>query len=195
MEQEYTPQEQAILLRLAREALADAAAGREVRLPDLGQLPRSLREPRACFITLNTQDGHLRGCTGTLEARRPLAHEVPIMTHQTALHDPRFAPVTPPEVPGLHIEISVLTPPRPLHFEDPREIPHLLRPGRDGVVLVVGGRRATLLPQVWERLPDVHEFLDMLCYKMGLPAGSWQRPDVQVFTYESIAIEEPVPSS
>lgn len=190
MIEEYTPEEQAALLKIARAAVEDAAAGREPAPLDLAGLPPALTRPRACFVTLYTADGDLRGCTGTLTARRPLAEEVSAMAVQTALYDPRFMPVRSEEVPGLRIEISILTPARPLAFDRPEDIPRLLRPGVDGVVLMVGGRRATFLPQVWEKIPDPHRFLDMLCQKMGLPAGAWRRPDVEVHLYETVVIEE-----
>ncbi len=190
MHTSYTPEEQDRLLKLARQALVAVTAGRALELPDLADLPSALQAERACFVTLHTTGGELRGCTGTLLARQPLAYEVGHMTVQTALHDPRFRPVQPAEVPGLVIEISVLTPPEPLHFESPAALPRLLRPFVDGVILLIGGRRATFLPQVWEKAPEPVMFLDLLCHKLGAPAGAWRQPGVQVFTYRTIVIEE-----
>jgi AmmeMemoRadiSam system protein A len=159
-------------------------------LPDLQTVPPVLREPRACFVTLHTRRGDLRGCTGTLVARQPLAHEVSQIAVQTAFYDPRFPPVQAHELSGLVIEVSILTPPVELRFERPEQIPRLLRPHVDGVVLTVGARRATFLPQVWERAPDPQEFLDLLCYKMGAPPGSWRHGDVHVDIYQTIIVEE-----
>jgi len=190
MIEQYSPEEQAMLLEIARAAVQAAAAGREPAPLDLDRLPPALTRPRACFVTLYTADGDLRGCTGTLTAHRPLAVEVSAMAVQTALYDPRFMPVQSDEVPDLQIEISILTPARPLAFDRPEDIPRLLRPGVDGVVLMVGGRRATFLPQVWEKVADPYHFLDMLCQKMGLPAGAWRRPDVEVYLYETVVVKE-----
>ncbi len=190
MSEHYTPQEEALLLRIAREALQQATTGAPPTLASLEALPPALRAVRACFVTLHTVEGELRGCTGTLVARQPLAHEVVQMAVQTALHDPRFYPVQAHELPHLVIELSVLTPPLPLHFTDPAEIPRLLRPHVDGVLLTIGARRATFLPQVWERVPDTYEFLDLLCRKMGLPPGAWQTPKAQVQVYQTAIIEE-----
>lgn len=190
MDEEYTPEEQAILLRIARETLEAAVRGNTPVLPDLTTLPEALREHRACFVTLHTQDGELRGCTGTLVARLPLAHEVSRVAIQTAFYDPRFPPVRAHELPFLTIEISVLTQPVDLAFEKPEDIPRLLRPNVDGVILSIGPHRATFLPQVWERAPDPEEFLDLLCHKMGLPPGSWKQPGVQVQTYRTVIIQE-----
>lgn len=186
----YSPEDRALLLKLARQALEAAPAGQALELPDLEALSPALQADRACFVTLHTIGGELRGCTGTLAARLPLAYEVGYMTVQTALHDPRFPPVQPSEVPGLVIEISVLTPPVLLDFETPEAIPALLRPYVDGVILVVEGRRATFLPQVWEKAPEPEMFLDLLCHKLGLRAGKWRQPGAQVYTYHTIVIEE-----
>ncbi len=190
MNKQYTREEEAILLRIARETLERATAGEALPLPDLTTLPEALREPRACFVTLHTVTGELRGCTGTLVARQPLAHEVSHIARQTAFNDPRFPPLRADELPNIVIEISVLTPPVELAFDTPQSIPRLLRPYIDGVILVIGAHRATFLPQVWERASDPEEFLDLLCRKMGLPPGLWNQPDVQVFTYQTVVIEE-----
>ena len=59
-----------------------------------------------------------------------------------------------------------------------------LRPGVDGVILRDGSRRATFLPQVWEKIPDKADFLDNLCYKMGAAADVWRRKPLEVQVYQ-----------
>ncbi len=54
----------------------------------------------------------------------------------------------------------------------------------DGVIIRDGARRATFLPQVWEKLPDPQSFLDNLCEKMGAAYNLWQRKPLQVLTYQ-----------
>lgn len=191
MDRVYTPEEEHILLALARDTLRAVTRGHPPPPLDLDALPPALLEPRACFVTLRRRsDGALRGCTGTLVARRPLALEVVEMTQQTALNDPRFMPVTAPEVPGLHVEISVLSPPQPLQFDDPDDLLHKLHPGIDGVTLMLDDRRATFLPQVWESYPDPRLFLSLLSEKMGRSPDAWHDPQLQVETYQATVIEE-----
>jgi AmmeMemoRadiSam system protein A len=190
MDDHYTPQEERLLLQIARAAITCAARGEVPELPALDTLPEALRAPRACFVTLHTRGGALRGCTGVLTARQPLAHEVSRTAVQTALNDPRFLPLRPDELPNIEIELSLLTPPEKLAYDDPAGIPHLLRPHVDGVILRLGMRRATFLPQVWERAPEPEEFLDLLCQKMGALPGSWRTASAEVFTYRAIVIEE-----
>lgn len=107
-----------------------------------------------------------------------------------ALNDYRFSPLVESELNGLSIEISVLTPPIPLPYASAAELPAKLNPGKDGVILSRGLRRATFLPQVWEKVPDPPTFLSMLCEKMGAEADLWRREKLNVFTYEVISFEE-----
>ena len=188
----HTDEERAVLLQLARQAITAAAAGRPLPKPDLSRLPASLTSPGACFVTLQ-RGRDLRGCTGTLLARAPLAEEVVQTAAQTALYDPRFAPVRPEEVGKLTIEISILTAPTPLDVKDPAQLPQMIRPGIDGVTLHRGRFRATFLPQVWEKIPDPIRFLDMLTQKMGLPSRAWTQKGMEAETYqvEEFAEDEP----
>lgn len=190
MTDEYTPEEQAQLLRISRQTLEVVTAGGARPRLDLQILPPRLREERACFVTFLAND-ELRGCTGTLMARRCLADEVAVTTVQTAFSDPRFPPVVASEVPGIQIEISVLTPSMPLAYDSPDDLPKLLRPNIDGVTLQLGHYRSTFLPQVWERVPDPLEFLTLLSRKMGLPGDTWRHPRLHVETYQTVRIAEP----
>lgn len=187
----YSPEAQTTLLNIARQTLLAITSGRHVPPVDLACLPPELGEERACFVTLRMRsDGLLRGCTGTLVARRPLAVEVAEMTIQTAFYDPRFHPVQAYEVPDIHIEISILTPPQPVEFSDPDDLLNKLRPGIDGVTLMLDYHRATFLPQVWESYPDPRIFLSLLSEKMGCKADAWRDPHLRVERYEAIIVEE-----
>ena len=190
MSDDYTPEEQAQLLGLARRTLEAITTGAPRPRVDAKALTPHLREERACFVTLYINE-ELRGCTGTLAARRCLADEVEQTTIQTAFSDPRFTPVTADEVPQIRIEISVLTPPQPLKFDSPNELKRMLRPGTDGVTLRLGHYRSTFLPQVWERVPDAETFLTMLSRKMGLSGDAWRLPEMEVEIYQTVVIEEP----
>lgn len=178
-----TEQERACLLRLARESIQAAVAGKP--LPELqeGEITEALRTPGASFVTL-TVGGKLRGCIGALEAYQPLADDVQEHAVAAALEDFRFRPVSMVEVPDLEIEISRLTPPVGLEYSDAEELMQRLRPGIDGVILRDGMRRATFLPQVWEKIPDADDFLSELCAKMGCRYDLWRTKKLEVFTYQ-----------
>jgi uncharacterized protein len=131
-----------------------------------------LLDPGACFVTL-TQQGELRGCIGSLEARRPLLVDVKANAVAAAFRDPRFSPLVVNELEHTEIEISLLSPMQALTFAGEAEALAQLRPGVDGVVFEFGARRSTFLPQVWEQLPDTQEFMAHLKRKAGLPASFW----------------------
>jgi AmmeMemoRadiSam system protein A len=140
-------------------------------------------------VTL-TKSGQLRGCIGNIVPAGPLYERVVENARSAALRDPRFPPVTADEVPTLHIEISVLTEPKPLPFASPDELLARLKPHWDGVVLKIGDRGATLLPQVWEQLPDKTQFLGHLSAKAGCAPDAWRGKDVSVSTYHVESFEE-----
>lgn len=183
MNEQLTAEEQKILLRLAREAIEHAVRGKTPPAIHLPSLPIRLREAGASFVTL-TVGGALRGCIGTLEAYQPLAEDVREHAIAAALHDPRFPPVRENELSSIQIEVSRLTPPLPLEYKDAADLLAKLRPHVDGVILRDGFRRATFLPQVWEKIPNPPEFLDHLCLKMGANPDLWRRKHFDVMTYQ-----------
>jgi len=178
-------EERKYLLRLARQTISNALDGMPLPEIELANLPPALQENGASFVTL-TIDGDLRGCIGSLEAFQSLAFDVRDHAYQAAFEDYRFPPLTKVEFPHLQIEISRLTPPVALNYQTPADLPRLLKPGVDGVILQDGLRRATFLPQVWEQLPQPEEFLTHLCVKMGASGDLWRRRllDVKIYTVE-----------
>lgn len=181
--------EHKILLRLARDALSLGVRGQTLPPLDHESIPVRLIEPGATFVTL-TKKGELRGCIGSLEASRPLAEDVRVHAVAAALEDYRFPSVLPEEVAHISIEISRLTTPQLIDFLDERDLLSQIQPGLDGVIIKRGVRRATFLPQVWEKVPEVEDFLGMLCRKMGAPTDYWRRKDVQIFTYQVEKFQE-----
>jgi AmmeMemoRadiSam system protein A len=140
-----------------------------------------LYEMGACFVTL-TQQGDLRGCIGTLEARRSLVADVRANAIAAAFHDPRFPPLVERELDVTEIEVSLLSPMQALSFSSEAEALAQLRPEVDGVVFEFGARRSTFLPQVWEQLPTPDAFMAHLKRKAGLPGGFWAE-DVRLLRY------------
>lgn len=178
-----TDQDRITLLRLAREALEHGVRGQPLPPLNPASLSPSLMEVGAAFVTLTIQGG-LRGCIGALEARQSLAEDVREHAVAAALQDPRFPPVQEDELDRIHIEVSCLTPPRPLAYDSAEDLAGKLRRGVDGVILQSGYRRATFLPQVWEKLPDPAEFLGHLCLKLGAEPDLWRRGKLQVYIYQ-----------
>jgi len=184
-----TTEEKQILLKLARQSIELAASHQPLPVLLLSDYSTALQQEGASFVTL-TEDGELRGCIGALEPYQPLVQDVCEHAAAAAMDDYRFNPVSPDEVANISIEISRLTVPQPLTYQQPAELLTCLKPGVDGVILRDGPRRGTFLPQVWEKLPSPAAFLSHLCQKMGAPSDLWRRKILQVFTYQVEEFEE-----
>ncbi len=166
-------EEEHILLReLAKNALQYGLQHAAVLPLETARYPRLLREPGASFVTLK-KHGKLRGCMGSLTARRALAEDVAHNAYAAAFSDPRFSPLTEAEFVKLDFHLSVLTPAVPMSFRSETDLLRQLQPGIDGLVLEDGAHRGTFLPSVWESLPEAQQFLQHLKQKAGLPAHYW----------------------
>jgi AmmeMemoRadiSam system protein A len=182
-ERYLTDEDRSFLLLLARKSIENYVNGDSIPKLELGVLTPQLQEQGACFVTL-TYRGYLRGCVGALEPYQSLAEDVREHAVAAAFQDYRFPPVQAKEIKDINIEISYLTCPEILKYENPAELPNLLRPKIDGVVIRDGMRRATFLPQVWEKIPDPEEFLEELCMKMGSQADLWRKKKLDVMVYQ-----------
>lgn len=176
-----------VLLRLARHAIARALGSAAGAAPDAPWL----KAPGATFVTL-TKAGKLRGCIGSLEARRPLGEDVQANAVAAALRDPRFPVLTAAELPEIAVEVSLLSPPQPIAFRDEADAQAQLVPGTDGVIFEYGHHRSTFLPQVWAELAAPTEFMGHLKYKAGLPPDFWD-PAVKLSRYAVVKWREDDP--
>jgi uncharacterized protein len=172
---EYSPEERAILLGLAHRSIEAALDDRQL---DLTSPNAHLAQPRAAFTSLHLR-GRLRGCIGYVLPNQPLYQTVAETARAAAFDDPRFEPVTRDEASELKVEISVLSPLRPIVPED-------VVIGKHGLVVTQGSRRGLLLPQVpvewnWDR----ETFLLQICMKAGLAPHAWRHDaELQAFTAE-----------
>lgn len=178
-----------ILLGLARQAIHCEVRGRGEMLDPPNADEGSLNQIASCFVTLKHR-GRLRGCIGHLEAQIPLWQAVCENARSAAVRDPRFDPVRVDELAELEIEISVLSEPSSVEIESPADLLAILRPGIDGVILEAEGRRATFLPQVWEKVASSIEFLEHLALKACNNPDAWKHPDTRVWIYNAESFGE-----
>lgn len=174
------------IVRIARRGLERFLREGALFQPQLDSLPRSLSQPGSSFVTL-TNHGALRGCIGSTEARHPLALDVVRNAISASTRDYRFPPVTAAELPEIRLEVTVLTNPVPLEYNDYDDLVANLHPGVHGVILTSGDRKGLLLPQVWDRLPEPDRFLEMIARKAGFPARELRNspPTIQVHVFEA----------
>jgi AmmeMemoRadiSam system protein A len=169
------------LLKLARSVIAaELIGGAEVIRP--ARPSAALQEKCGCFVTLHKNKA-LRGCIGTIEAARSLLASVEDNARNSAFRDPRFPPLEADELPAVDIEISVLSVPMALEYDDAEDLLKKLQPGVHGVIISRAWHSATFLPQVWDQLPDTKSFLEHLCIKAGLEKNSWKAGDLTVKVY------------
>lgn len=181
----FSPKEKKELLQLARASIHHGLnKGRALEV-DIDSYSAHLQEKLACFVTLN-RNGALRGCIGHLEAVQPLVKDVAENAYAAAFRDPRFPTITEPEMVGLGMHISILSPSQPMEFRSEQDLLAQIRPGIDGLILESGNKRGTFLPSVWESFPDAASFLRQLKLKAGLTADYWsEKMHVSRYTTES----------
>ncbi len=184
-----SPEEGQILLKLARIVIAEQLGLRtydkikkEFFEKKYSDYP-SFNKKRGVFVTLHIQE-NLRGCIGSLEPHDTIWQGVIENAINSAFHDPRFPPLSIDEFNKIDIEVSILSKPEKLDYSDGRDLLLKLRPGIDGVIISKGMARATFLPQVWEQLPNVEEFLCHLCRKAGLYPYEWEKGELEVKVYQ-----------
>jgi hypothetical protein len=141
--------------------------------------------PCGAFVTLK-EKGELRGCIGRFTSEEPLYQVIREMAVAAATQDTRFTPVTGSEIPGLEIEISVLSPMKKIHSIDEIIL------GKHGIYIKKGWASGTFLPQVatetgWTR----EEFLGHCSRdKAGIGWNGWKDADIFIYTAEVFAENE-----
>ncbi|MDQ1338417.1 MAG: uncharacterized protein QG617_1384 [Campylobacterota bacterium] len=145
-----------------------------------------LKKQGASFVTLKYDD-HLRGCIGSIVAHRSLLNDVAANAVSAAFNDPRFHQLHENELSHISVEVSVLSEPTLLEYEDFDDLLKKVVPDIDGLILKHNGHQGTFLPQVWEQLPSVKEFLGHLSMKAGLnPSVYAEHPTIYRYRVEAI---------
>ena len=175
-----------VLLKTARDSIEYVFRNRRLTPPDqfADRASACTSVKMGCFVTLKIGDD-LRGCIGEIEPFRPLYQAVTGRAADAAFRDPRFPQLTPAELPRVEIEISALTPAKPVATWREIEI------GRHGMTIEKNGRSAVFLPQVaTEQGWTLEETLTYLSRKAGLPADAWKSPEAKFTVFEAIVFKE-----
>ena len=147
------------------------------------ELTEGMKAVRGGFVTLHKR-GDLRGCIGEIVPRREVWKVVREQALNAAFHDPRFSPLSEDELGEVELELSILTPPKPVASWKDIVI------GKHGMVLSKGGRSAVFLPQVApEQGWGIEETLTHLSMKAGLPPDAWQS-GAEYLVFEAQVIHE-----
>ena len=182
-------------VKLARESMEAHVSGRGAEPRPPTEMPFS--ELRGVFVTINRAEEapeRLRGCIGFPYPVKPLGEAICEAAVAAATEDPRFPPVSRSELDSVVVEVSILTPPRPLVAENTKDRPSMVRIGTDGLIISRYGMSGLLLPQVATEFGmDQAEFLSQACMKAGLPPDSWLDKETEVKTFQAEVYAEKRP--
>ncbi len=182
-----TMDEKHLLLSMARRSIGYVFEANAFCPADffVSEATPTLKKKMGCFVSLHDRKSHqLRGCIGEISAFRPLYQAVTMRAADAAFKDPRFYPLSADEFWQVQVEISVLTPERPVSSY--REIVI----GKHGMTLSKNGRFSVFLPQVAvEQEWDLETTLSHLALKAGLAADDW-RNDATFTVFEAIVFQE-----
>ena len=129
------------LLRISRDTITSYLCSDTIPEIDKKLISDCLMEKTGAFVTIKI-NGALRGCIGNMKSDKELYKLIQHLVISSASHDYRFMPVKKRELPGLSVEISVLTPMRKIKNIDEIEI------GKHGIYLKKGHHTGTFLPKV-----------------------------------------------
>jgi AmmeMemoRadiSam system protein A len=150
------------LARLAVETFA--RTGQQISVPEKASV--LLSAPAACFVSIKTDMGDLRGCIGTIEpAKENLGEELIANAINAASRDPRFDPISVNELLTLRYSVDILGAAEPATFAD-------LNPRVYGVIVEdeSGKLRGLLLPDI-PGVDTTSQQVQIAARKAGIPPG------------------------
>ena len=102
--------------------------------------PPILEANAGIFCTLKLIQ-QLRGCIGYPNPDFPLGEALVKASIQSAVHDPRFEPITYTDLENIIIELTVLTPPQLIEISSPMDYFEKIKLGRDGLIAEFNQKR------------------------------------------------------
>ncbi|MFX0187482.1 MAG: TIGR00296 family protein [Candidatus Hodarchaeota archaeon] len=197
-EEKFNVEEGSMLIDFTRENI-EFFLRNDRRIPVPDEIKQKFADKYGAFVTLNkfnVSGNPLRGCIGYIEPIYPLYDVIHKVSISSAIEDPRFPSVTLKEMDDIVIELSILTPPKQIEVNDPKEYLQKIVIGRDGLIAERGMRRGLLLPQVpvdQNRNWDVPTFLSNTCQKAWLPEDAWEDLNTKIYSFQAILFEEKTP--
>jgi AmmeMemoRadiSam system protein A/AmmeMemoRadiSam system protein B len=167
-----------ILPALACRAVETFIRDRRIIEPPVGLGAQLLQREAACFVSIKTVDGQLRGCIGTIEPTQPtLAEELIANAISAATRDPRFPPVAADELSHLCYSVDVLSKPEPAQFED-------LNPAIFGLIVEdeTGTQRGLLLPDI-EGIETAAQQVEIATRKAGITPSTTTTSSLKLYRF------------
>jgi len=178
------------LVKLTRKTVEDYLNEGKLKLKET-----RFKEKRGIFISIHTFPDHkLRGCIGYPYPILQVGEAVQRASISAAFKDVRFSPLKKDELKEVVFEVSVLTQPKMINFNNPEEYLEKIKKNKDGLIIKHGLSSGLLLPQVWKQIPDKKEFLTTLCWKAGLTPDYWEDKDTKIYCFRVQAFAEREPN-
>ncbi len=195
---EFSQEDGKMLIKFARDNIEFFLKNNR-KIPITDTIKEKFSDKYGAFVTLNKYNvigNPLRGCIGYIEPTYSLYDVIHRVSISSAIEDPRFSSVSLDEMDEIIIELSILTPPKLLEVNDPKEYLDKIVIGRDGLIVEKGMRRGLLLPQVpidHGRNWDVETFLSQTCSKAWLESNAWKKKSTNIYSFQAILFEEKEP--
>lgn len=172
---------QSLLLDIARESITEVfEAQNTLNKEQLIKEYPILDEPLASFVTLYFNN-ELRGASGSVSPTKSLLEDIIYNAKRAAFQDERFEPLKTAEYLQTTIELSLLTPLKELNYKSLEDIKNSVTPHKDGLLISLGEKQATFLPQVWTQLSTFESFFEQLLKECEISDFN-EHP--QVFTFQ-----------
>ena len=153
--------DESVYVRLARETIENYIKQGKIITPPK-DLPEEMIDQKAGVFVSLKKFGDLRGCIGTfMPTQENIAQEIIKNAISAAIDDPRFPPVTVPELEDLSISVDVLSAP-----EEVKDVSQL-DPKKYGVIVSSGYKKGLLLPDL-EGVDTVEYQIDIAKRKAGI---------------------------
>lgn len=145
-----------------------------------------MTQPHGAFVSLYAMSDHgtlLRGCMGVMTCQESLSEIVAEMAKQAATVDHRFYVLKHQELKSTMISISLIT-----NLTQVTDFSTIRQ--SDGIIFEYGDCSAVTFgsKEFHDTWTYQHALTD-LCFQSSVPAESWQQPDAQVFTFNSVAFQ------
>lgn len=179
-----------ILVKFSRYVIETYFSGKTINFPEADKFT----DKRGVFVTLSLYD-KLRGCIGFPEPVYSLNRAITEAARAAAFKDPRFLPISEKELEEITIELSVLTEPKLIEVDNPKEYLDKIKIGKHGLIIKAGYHSGLLLPQVFiDYNSTPKQALEMTCQKANLPRDAWKDKDTEIYSFSAQIFKEIEPN-
>jgi|GEM_PF-2896416 len=192
----FDKKEEKLIIDLARQSIEAVYDGKDLEV-DPKDLPEKLLESWPVYVTIK-QNGEVKGCVGEVETKDSLYLNVIKNARNAAFADMDHEQLSLKEwKEGIDVEVSVLSEPGLLAYLVLDDVYEFMNAHQPGVIIEKGAEKGRLdsksnrvvfLPDMWEELDEVDDFMGELCKQAGLKEKDWQNRDVRILVFEVIKI-------